>query len=439
MKKIIFILVLTLVVFIGLNFTAPLRIQGDGVFYYSWLHSSWFDHDLDFRNQLEHYSSYDVASRWFLEKNITTPLGRVPNAYAYGAALMWLPFFLIAHPLSLVFQGVNQSLFAADGYSYFYNLFLNFGSWFYSSLALIFCFKILKRFFSERTAFLSALAIYLATPWFYYQNFEPFMAHSVSLFLVSVWLYLMVRLWHKEKVNHWLLIFILFLMCATRWQNLFFAAAYLPIFFFPLPEGETKRGWEKRCLFFFKKISILVVPIILFALSQAIIWGRLYGQYLLVPQGHRFLRPEFHGLYTLFSSDHGLLLWSPILILALIGLYWLWKKSKFLTGIVLAVFICQWLINSSLNDLGGGDAFGGRRFIETLPFLALALAALIEKIKKHYWQAFVVIIIFIGWNFLLLENYRLQTIPHAGHFDFFQVNFFQVVGRDINRFIISKF
>ena len=176
------------------------------------------------------------------------------------------------------------------------------------------------------------------------------------------------------------------------------------------------------------------MPVVVFVLSQLLIWKNIYGQYLLVPQGEGFVRFEFHGLYTLLSSNRGLLLWSPIFILAVVGWFYLSKKSKFLAGITLAVFVGQWIINSSLNDLGGGDAYGARRFIETLPFLALALASLLAKIDRRAIMT-VVILIFILCNLVLIENYRLGIIPHAGEFKFWQVNYFQVIGRDIDRFI----
>jgi len=114
-------------------------------------------------------------------------------------------------------------------------------------------------------------------------------------------------------------------------------------------------------------------------------------------------------------------LWSPVIVLTMVGFVWLWRKSKFWTAVVLVAFIFQWVINSSLNDLGGGDAFGGRRFIETLPFLALPLAALLDWLKKYFWLLAAVIIILIFWNLLLIQNYRWGNIPRAGEFGLIEV------------------
>ena len=98
------LIALSFLVFLFLNLKSPLRIEGDGVFYYSYLHSAFFDHDFNFRNQLEHFSSYDYFSRKFLAENKLTDIGKTPNAYAVGVAVMWIHFFLLAHLLTWIFR-----------------------------------------------------------------------------------------------------------------------------------------------------------------------------------------------------------------------------------------------------------------------------------------------------------------------------------------------
>lgn len=416
-KKILFfIIIISLLLFAFINIKALLKIQGDGVFYYSWAHSVLWDHDFNFTNELEYYAPYDIQSALTLSYK-TTPLDKTINPYAYGMAIMLLPFVFMAHVLTLIFHNFNAEFFALDGYSYFYNLFVNFASWFYGLLAVWINYKVLKSFFSQETATKSVLAIWLATPWIYYQFLEPSMAHIISLFLVSWFLFLMVKIWQGNRVNFWLLGLVIFLMVVTRWQNIIFL---LPLIFLIKD--------------IFRKSVFIITPIIIWFISQMAVWKLLYGRFILIPQGQGFLRWDFHGLYILFSTNRGLLLWSPILILAIVGWFYLMKKSKFLGLAVLVVFIGQWLVNGSLNDLGGGDAFGARRFIEVLPFFVLALGALFEKLKKYRWLVGIVIILFICWNFLLMENYRVGSVPHTGEFNFFEINYFQVVERDLNRF-----
>ncbi len=402
------LIALSFLVFLFLNLKSPLRIEGDGVFYYSYLHSAFFDHDFNFRNQLEHFSSYDYFSRKFLAENKLTDIGKTPNAYALGVAVMWIPFFLLAHLLTWIFR------LPLDGYSYFYVFFLNFSAWLFGILALILNYKNLRKFFNGKISFFSVLSIWLSTPWIYYQFLAPSMNHMASLFLASLFLFLSMREWREKKESR-LFTPVAFLMILTRWQNIFFVLFYTPVFL------KNK-----------KKILNILIPVLLFIVSQALIWKNIYGQYFLIPQGHRFVGYEFHGLYTLFSSDRGLLLWSPVIILSLVGLVYLWKRCKFLTAITILIFLCQWVLNSSLNDLGGGEAFGARRFIETFPLLIFPLAAFLERWQKKKIVFFLLLALILG-NFLLLENYRLGYIPRNGQFNFFQTNLWQAAERDINR------
>ena len=381
------------------NVSSPMRVEGDGVFYYSWLRSTVFDLDFDFYNELQHFSSYDIGSRNILKDGLTTGIGKVINPYAYGTGLMWLPLYIIAHLLSMVF------LLPLDGYSYLYVISINLSSWIFGALAVIILYNILRRFFSDMVSFLSTLGIYLATPWFYYQFLEPSMSHMASLFTVSLFLCLIVRLYQKEKINLYLLALVVFLMLSIRWQNLLYGVAFLPVLW----------QYKNNLKLVLKMIVAGLVPIIIFWASQAMIWKHLYGQYFLQPQGKYFVRPEFHGLYILFSSNRGLLLWSPIIIFAFLGFYYLYKKSKFLFVVAILAFVSQWILNGSLNDLGGGDAYGARRFIETLPFLALALGAYLEKVKFKK-ITIITIIILILWNIILIEYYRQGIIPHHGEF-----------------------
>ncbi|MEI6288630.1 MAG: hypothetical protein WCP18_03615 [bacterium] len=424
-KYFIIAIIVSLGFFVFLNFSRPIKIQGDGVFYYSYLHAVVFNHSLDVHDELSYFSAYDSGSQWFIQNNIKTPTGHTPNAYAWGTAIFWLPFIFIATLITWIanFFGHNLSL---DGYSYWYVMAVNFGTLVAGFLVLWINYKIVRRLFDEKSAVKSLALILLATPFIYYQFFEPSMSHIISLFLVSTFIYLVFSEWLDYQRHPWLLALVVFLMIATRWQNAIFCVLYLPIIL-----RTAKISIPNSLIQAFK----FVLPVAIFAVIQGLLWHYLYGSYFLTPQGVRFIRPEFHGLYTLFSSDRGLLLWSPVLILAIIGWPWLWIKSKFLAIMAVLIFVGQWILNSSLNDLGGGDAFGGRRFIELLPFFALTLTALVERFGQYIRAWRLVIVVFIFWNLLLVENYRLGFIQHSGTFNVFRVNYFQAVERDYNHFI----
>ncbi|MEK7072174.1 MAG: hypothetical protein AAB969_01235 [Patescibacteria group bacterium] len=408
-NKILIILSLILfLLFLAINIPSPLKIEGDGVFYYSWLRSALFDHDFNFYNELNYFSTYDVGSKWILDTGFKTYIGKIPNAYAYGTGLAWLPLFALANLLSLIFN------LPKDGYSFFYVLSVNLSSWLFGLASLVIVYINLKKIFSARISFWSSLGIYLATPWFYYQFFEPSMSHLASLFMVCLFFNFIIKFHQKEKVNLWLFSSVVFLMVAIRWQNMLFLVTFLP---FLLSSRHDFKLLMKRSL-------SVIGPTLVFWLTQFVLWKHLYGHYILTPQGRGFMRFDFHGLYILFSTNRGLLLWSPIVILSFCGFYFLYKKSKQLFFISISALVVQWLINGSLNDLGGGDAYGARRFIETLPFLSLALAAFWAKVKNKQLIVAITTILLV-WNMVLIQDYRHGQIPHHGEFDLLKVNYFK--------------
>ena len=84
--------------------------------------------------------------------------------------------------------------------------------------------------------------------------------------------------------------------------------------------------------------------------------------------------PTLHGLKEVLIGDRGLLLFSPVLVLAAVGLWLLWREGQRLeAGVataITAVFV--------LSDAGyflpyGGGSPGPRFLVAALPFLALGL------------------------------------------------------------------
>jgi hypothetical protein len=83
-------------------------------------------------------------------------------------------------------------------------------------------------------------------------------------------------------------------------------------------------------------------------------------------------RRLFQGLYTqLFSEQRGLLMFSPILLLALLGIIPFFKEKKDFAIISLSVFAITILFYSVWQDYWGGWSYGPRYLIAAIPFLFL--------------------------------------------------------------------
>jgi hypothetical protein len=79
--------------------------------------------------------------------------------------------------------------------------------------------------------------------------------------------------------------------------------------------------------------------------------------------------------YLTFHPAHGLFWQSPVLLMALVGFYFLWRDKRYrLEGIIVLIgFIAYLLINAGYYTWWGGGSFGPRHLIPMLLFLAIPL------------------------------------------------------------------
>ena len=144
-----------------------------------------------------------------------------------------------------------------------------------------------------------------------------------------------------------------------------------------------------------------------------LIWGQLYGDYFRSPYLYRedpfnLLSPRLGE--TLFSSSHGLFVWYPIFLLALLGLLLAYRRDPMFAGAAFLGFAMQWYIISSWYGL---DA---RMFIVCTPIFTMGLAFLIEWLYRRGAKPIVYAMggLLLVWNFLLLVEYRFYLI-YADH------------------------
>src|SRR5580693_9163307 len=116
----------------------------------------------------------------------------------------------------------------------------------------------------------------------------------------------------------------------------------------------------------------------------------------------RWTSPAF--VSVLFSSDHGLLSWTPILILSSAGLVLFCRLARRF-GIYLCVCtVCYYLVISFYPDWDGLSSFGNRFFVSLTPVFVVGLAAALQTLAKvlHdrrglFGAAYAVMGLFIVW------------------------------------------
>jgi hypothetical protein len=151
------------------------------------------DRDLDLSNQLkrlpvEGNKAYFAASR-------TTRLRM--NPFAIGCAVLWLPFFVVAHLAASALTLLGAPVIR-DGFGFAYELPVFVGSFAYGVLGLYVTKKLLTSLYGEGISRLCQFAILFATPLGYYLWFEPNMSHVVSSFLIATFAYQLYRIYDQR-------------------------------------------------------------------------------------------------------------------------------------------------------------------------------------------------------------------------------------------------
>ncbi|MBK5255246.1 MAG: glycosyltransferase family 39 protein [Vicinamibacteria bacterium] len=381
------------------------KIRGaDEIEYFSHLRSAVFDRDLDFKNEYEHFykanpQGLQTFKETFLDRR-EPQTNRPINFAPIGSAVTWAPFYLTAH--ALVASGVLRG--PADGFSAAYTGAVAYGSAILAILGFLIAFRTLKRYLgvTEGLAVISVLAIWFGTPALYYMTVAPAFAHAPSIFAVSLLFFLWLRAREKDGVFDWVLTGLAAgLAMLIREQGALFLIAPGLDLGFRLIKGDVKRTLERG-------ISVLGAASLVFV-PQLLSYHALNGTYgptQLVQRKMDFGSPHFFDV--LMSPGHGLLLWTPLLIVSFFGLlravFQLGAPGIFATVALLA----QIFINGSVLSWHQAGAFGSRRFVDsTVLFIigfAFGLMAFTPRIQK------LVVVLAIWWNVSLMVQFGLKLM-----------------------------
>jgi len=375
-------------------FTLTPWIHGtDGVGYYVYVRSLIIDKDLDLSNEYKYYEQIFPEINYAVDEQ-----GRYSNQYWIGTPLLWLPFFLIGHVFAVLFSNPN-------GYSLPYVFLISLGSALYGFIGVLLSRKIAERYASSFSSTLAALVVWLASPLFYYMFLDPSMSHAVSAFAVTLFIFYWFLTRENRAMQQWIVLgFLGALMTLVR---------PLDGFFMLLPFMEVVLQYKKKLdTVLLKKNVLFLLALVLGLGVQLLVWRQLGGVRTYTFFIFDFAQTPFF-LRILFSSNHGIFYWSPVLLLGAVGWYWLGKKDRFVGVSFLILFLVQVFLYNAWPDWWGAASFGHRMFVNSTPLFIVGLAVFMDKIKARKW---VVLgsLLFILWNFGLMIQYGARMIPIEG-------------------------
>ncbi|MEO8071090.1 MAG: hypothetical protein ABI652_06785 [Acidobacteriota bacterium] len=377
-------------------------VFGDATHHFVQLRSAVFDRDLDFRN--EYFRIYGLRGDEPGTEWITTDLtstGHVRNYMPVGPALLWAPLYLAV-------TGGERMLSAAgigsrpDGFSRADQTVPGVTGILASTLAAWICWRLTRRYTTDRTAAMATIAVWLGSHAIYYSLVSPSYSHAASMLAASLFVSRWLSTRRQPSSRHFAELGALAGLAALmRWQDALLLV--LPLF-----DAVTRpASWRDRALGAAAAGSAWLVAFS----PQMIVWNVLYGQPLAMPQGPSFLRwTDPHPFDVLFSTNHGLFTWAPLLLFATVGLALFLARRRDLRLPVALVLLFSWYINAAVADWWAGEAYGARRFLSLFPFFVLGLAAWIDTpgwLVRSRAARLGVVAILVAANWFLLLQYEL--------------------------------
>jgi hypothetical protein len=367
------------------------RIGGDGYEYYSLLRSPLVDHDLDLANDL---LGFDAGAP-------RLPNGQVTSRVQLGVALLWAPLVTATHAVVSVAARLGADI-APNGFSTIYQTAATTSTFLYGFAALLLIEGRLRVLYGAGVALLGVVALWLATPLFFYMVANPSMSHGVAVFASALLLVAWLRARADPRPGRWALVGAAGgLLCLIR-------AHYTPLLLLPAADLAFSRG-ERRL----RSCALLMAPPVALGLLQLAVWYRLYGPgFLEAVTGMNLIHGfEGHLLDVLFSPRKGLFVWTPLYAVAALGwVGWLRRDRRFGVLLVAGFVMTAWLM-SLFDDWWGSDSFGQRRMLGLTPFFALGLGEALDFFRRRpFVPAAAVVSMLVLWNQQFAYIYNSELI-----------------------------
>jgi hypothetical protein len=398
-------------------------VRGDGVGYYAFARALLIEHSLDFTKDWQRANTSFRMGRLgadgrplFTEYTVT---GHLDNHFTVGPAILWSPFLIVAHAGVTLCDHLGGQI-PADGFSKPYLVAMALGTAVYGFLALIISFVLARRYVGERWAFLATLGIWFASSLPVYMYFNPSWSHAHAAFVVALFLWYWNHTRHARTFAQWLALGAI--------GGLMLDVYYVNGILLLLPLMDSLLGYraafkssrEEHAGRFFLKNLVFAAALFAAFLPTLIAKQIIYGSPFKSGYEHLWNWTSPALLKACFSSDHGLFSWTPILILAVGGIFLLARYDREMGVYLILIFAATLYVVGCYESWDGLSSFGNRYFIQLTPTFVLGLAALFDSLERA-WKArgaeFVSVsatTILILWNLGLIFQWGMHLIPERG-------------------------
>lgn len=314
--------------------------------------------------------------------------------YSYGTALCQAPFYLV----SKAFNGDTQNL---QDVTFTDSFFMCLGASLYIALACGFLFLLFQKLsISKFSSIIAITLLYLGTNLLNYTVMEPVMSHVYSFFAITGFIYSIIS-FNQNPHRKYILyaIIFLFLVIAIRPFNVIVVLPFILFQFYKL------RNWQLILMY---GITVVAAYFI-----QLLCWRFQCGEWVFSSyrgEGFNWLDPQI--LNVLFSFRKGLFVYSPILILGLIGLFFLKQSRLFKISLLMSLGLFMYAV-SCWWHWPFGDSFGHRGFIDVYAIFGIGMAYLFETFRHKLIRIFFLMVasVCVFLNLVQSWQYNRGILP----------------------------
>lgn len=297
--------------------------------------------------------------------------GRYYPRHTYGMALLYTPFFGAGAAISAI-KGEDGSAFSTTMADC-----IRCGMIFYVLIGLCFLREFLLFWFNEIVTAFSLFAVFYGSMLYFYTFTHAELEHAGLFSLFCIFLYYVAK-WHREpKFVYALILSLVFGLVSL----IHFTEVYLVVIFllWNVKNLENLREKWKFLKSRWRELLLFPVMMLVFWIPQFLFWKVHLGTYFFDTNGEEgFFWSDPQVLNILFSYRKGWLLYTPVVVLAFIGLFFIKKEFPF-SGLVLAfVIMAMVYVYSCWWDWSYGAGFGNRAFCQMIAFLTIPIASLID-------------------------------------------------------------
>jgi hypothetical protein len=250
--------------------------------------------------------------------------------------------------------------------------------------------------------------------------FNPSWSHAHSAFAVALFLWYWMRTRNARTWTQWVILGLL----GGLMMDVYYITAV--VLLLPLLESlavyrtalSGKAGEPAWRLLL--KNAVFAAALVA-AFSPTLIAKKIiYGSYFHMGYTEQWFWKSPAFFKVCFSSEHGLFSWTPILLLAVAGLFVLRKYEPMLAVYLIVVFAAYVYAVGCYQDWHGISSYGNRFFVGLTSFFVLGLAALFDWLARE-WQerratilSYSAVAVLIVWNLGLMFQWGMHLIPDRG-------------------------